>query len=111
MGAIWRRGPDMSAAIRDRDPDRALVVLAHQPIQIYDSVRAGAGLQLSGHTHGGQLMPFGVVARLRQPYLSGLHRHPETDTQIYVSCGAGFWGPPLRVFAPAEITAIRLVSA
>jgi predicted MPP superfamily phosphohydrolase len=111
MGALWHRGPDMIAAARDRDPERALVMLAHQPIQIHDSVRVGADLQLSGHTHGGQLMPFGVVARLRQPYLSGLHRHPGTDTQIYVSCGAGFWGPPLRVFAPAEITAIRLVSA
>jgi predicted MPP superfamily phosphohydrolase len=111
MGVHWQRGPDATAATRDRDPDRALVMLAHQPIQIYDSARVGAGLQLSGHTHGGQLMPFGVIARLRQPYLAGLHRHPGTDTQIYVSCGAGFWGPPLRVFAPAEITAIRLISA
>lgn len=111
MGARFEHGPDVLAATRDRAPERALVMLAHQPIQISDSVRVGAGLQLSGHTHGGQLMPFGAVARLRQPYLSGLHQHPGTDTQIYVSCGAGFWGPPLRVFAPAEITQIRLVSA
>jgi predicted MPP superfamily phosphohydrolase len=111
MGAIWHHGPEVLEAVRDRDPDRALVMLAHQPIQISDSVRVDAGLQLSGHTHGGQLMPFGAVARLRQPYLSGLHHHPGSDTQIYVSCGAGFWGPPLRVFAPAEIAMIRLVSA
>jgi predicted MPP superfamily phosphohydrolase len=111
MGAMWGHGPDVLRATRDRDPDRALVMLAHQPIQISDSVRVGAGLQLSGHTHGGQLMPFGAIARLKQPYLSGLHRHPGTDTQIYVSCGAGFWGPPLRVFAPAEITQIRLIAA
>ncbi|HET6333331.1 MAG TPA: metallophosphoesterase [Polyangiales bacterium] len=111
MGAMWGHGPDVLSATRDRDPERALVMLAHQPIQISDSVRVGAGLQLSGHTHGGQLMPFGAIARLKQPYLSGLHRHPGTDTQIYVSCGAGFWGPPLRVFAPAEITQIRLVAA
>jgi predicted MPP superfamily phosphohydrolase len=111
MGARFEHGPDILAATRGRDPERALVMLAHQPIQISDSVRVGAGLQLSGHTHGGQLMPFGAIARLRQPYLSGLHLHAGTDTQIYVSCGAGFWGPPLRVFAPAEIAQIRLVSA
>jgi predicted MPP superfamily phosphohydrolase len=111
MGARFEHGPDVLAATRGRNPDHALVMLAHQPIQITDSVQVGAGLQLSGHTHGGQLMPFGAIARLRQPYLSGLHQHAGTDTQIYVSCGAGFWGPPLRVLAPAEITQIRLVSA
>jgi predicted MPP superfamily phosphohydrolase len=111
MGEMFGHGPDVLAATRDRNPDHALVMLAHRPVQISDSVRVGAGLQLSGHTHGGQLMPFGLVARVRQPYLSGLHRHENTDTQIYVSCGAGFWGPPLRVFAPAEITQIRLVAA
>lgn len=110
MGARWNRGPDVLAATRDRDTQRELVMLAHQPVQIADSVRVGAGLQLSGHTHGGQLLPFGAIARVHQPYLSGLHHHPGTDTQIYVSCGAGFWGPPLRVFAPAEIAQIRLVS-
>lgn len=111
MGARFQRAPDAAAATRNRDPDRALVMLAHQPVQIDESARVGAGLQLSGHTHGGQLMPFGMVARLRQPYIAGLHQHPGTDTQIYVSCGSGFWGPPLRVFAPAEISVIRLVSA
>ena len=129
----YGHGPDALAATRGRDPDRELVMLAHQPIQIYDSARVGVGLQLSGHTHGGQLQPFGELARLRQPYIAGLHRHePEPPrsagdrlssegsrpsgaslpdgTQIYVSCGAGFWGPPMRVLAPAEISSIRLIS-
>lgn len=109
-GVPDRRGePDALAATRGRDPERELVMLAHQPVQISDVARSGAGLQLSGHTHGGQLLPFGAVARLRQPYLAGLHRDP-TGTQIYVSCGAGFWGPPMRVLAPAEIAMIRLVA-
>jgi uncharacterized protein len=103
-------GPDAIAATRGRDPDRELVMLAHQPIQIHQTARVGAGLQLSGHTHGGQLKPFGELARLRQPYLAGLHRHEPDGTQIYVSCGAGFWGPPMRVLAPAEISLIRLVA-
>jgi len=105
-------GPDIEAAAHGRDTTRELVVLAHQPIQIAASVRAGAGLQLSGHTHGGQLNPFGAVAAaLSQGYVSGLHQHPSTDTKIYVSRGSGFWGPPMRVFAPAEITCIRLYRA
>jgi len=105
-------GPDIAAATLGRDPARELVVLAHQPIQIGASVTAGAGLQLSGHTHGGQLNPFGAVAAaLSQGYVSGLHQHPNTDTKIYVSRGSGFWGPPMRVFAPAEITRIRLYQA
>lgn len=100
--------PDARAAVRGRDPERELVLLAHQPVQIDSALEVGAGLQLSGHTHGGQLFPFGELTRLVQPYLAGLHRVPGSTTQIYVSCGTGFWGPPMRVLAPAEITQLRL---
>jgi len=101
-------GPDIRRALVGRDPERELVVLAHQPVQIDAISQAGAGLQLSGHTHGGQLYPFGSITRLAQPYLAGLHRHDPTPTQIYVSRGTGFWGPPMRVLAPAEVTLVRL---
>jgi predicted MPP superfamily phosphohydrolase len=77
-------------------------------VQIYASADVRAGLQLSGHTHGGQLFPFGALTRIAQPYLAGLYRHRDTDTQIYVSRGSGFWGPPMRVLAPAEISLLRL---
>lgn len=107
---IEGRGPNVELATRGRDPERELVVLAHQPVQIKASGSVGAGLQLSGHTHGGQLYPFGAAARLHQPYLAGLHRHQPTETQIYVSRGTGFWGPPMRVLAPAEIALLRLHS-
>ena len=63
-------------------------------------------LQLSGHTHGGQLWPFHHFTNLQTRYRAGLYRHE--DTQLYVSRGTGFWGPPLRLFAPAEITEITL---
>ena len=105
------RGPDVALATRGRDQERELVLLAHQPVQIKASASVNAGLQLSGHTHGGQLYPFGAAARLHQPYLAGLHRHQPTETQIYVSRGTGFWGPPMRVLAPAEIALLRLHSA
>jgi predicted MPP superfamily phosphohydrolase len=104
-------GPDARAATLGRDPERELVMLAHQPVQIADTARVGTGLQLSGHTHGGQLYPFGAVALLAQPYLAGLHRHAASGTQVYVSRGTGFWGPPMRVLAPAEIALVRLHSA
>jgi hypothetical protein len=66
----------------------------------------GVGLQLSGHTHGGQMWPFGVFVRMSQPFLAGLHRRG--DSQIYVSCGTGYWGPPMRLGAPPEITELVL---
>jgi predicted MPP superfamily phosphohydrolase len=98
---------DLEPALRDRDPERELVLLAHRPVQIDVAVRHGAGLQLSGHTHGGQMWPFGALVGLVEPYVAGLHRHDER-TQIYVSRGTGFWGPPLRVGNPSEVTRIVL---
>lgn len=107
-GRVGAEEPQIAKAILGRDPERELIVLAHQPVQIQHAAIAGAGLQLSGHTHGGQLFPFGALTRLVQPYLAGLYRHTGTGTQIYVSRGSGFWGPPMRVLAPAEIALIRL---
>ena len=86
---------------------RELVMLAHQPVQIREVSAVGAGLQLSGHTHGGQIWPFNYLVRIDQPVVQGLSRHGER-TQLYTSRGTGFWGPPFRVFAPSEITLITL---
>jgi predicted MPP superfamily phosphohydrolase len=104
-----RYKPDLQAALAGRDPDRELVLLAHQPVQVYSAAESGVGLQLSGHTHGGQLFPFTFFTWLSQPYISGLHRHGR-HTQIYVTRGTGFWGPPMRVLAAPEITCIVLVA-
>ena len=104
-------GEDVDRALRGRDPVRPVVLLAHQPRAIFEAARLGAGLVLSGHTHGGQIWPMHHLARLQQPYVWGLHRHPGSDTQIYVSAGTGFWGPPMRLGSTAEITRVRLRSA
>ena len=101
--------PDLPRALAGRDPSRALVLLAHQPRQFMEASRHGVSLTLSGHTHGGQIWPFSWLVALAQPYLAGLHRRGES--QLYVSRGTGFWGPPMRVFAPAEITLLRLQPA
>jgi predicted MPP superfamily phosphohydrolase len=101
-------GPDYEAALSDRDPERAVVLLAHQPVMVHEAARRGVDLQLSGHTHGGQLAPLGLLASLQQPAIAGLH---EIDgTQLYVSRGTGFWGPPVRVGAPPDITVVELQS-
>ena len=102
-------GPDLARALKGRDPSRELVLLAHQPKQIHEAAAQGVGLQLSGHTHGGQIFPWNFFVRLDQPYVSGLDRH--LDTMIYVSRGTGFWGPPMRVGAPSEISLVELVRA
>lgn len=101
--------PDYAAALGDRDPSRPVVLMAHQPVAVREAARYGVDLQLSGHTHGGQLYPFDFLVGLQQPVVSGL---AEVDgTQVYVTNGVGFWGPPVRVGADPEITLLTLRSA
>jgi uncharacterized protein len=98
---------DHSVALAGTDPDLPVLLLAHQPQQVAGAVAHGVDLQLSGHTHGGQMWPFHYLVRLDQPVLQGLSRHGER-TQLYTSRGTGFWGPPFRIFAPSEITLLTL---
>ncbi|MFG2354694.1 metallophosphoesterase [Streptomyces sp. NPDC048521] len=108
QGESEGRGPDFDKALADRDPARACVLLAHQPVQIHEAVRHGVDLQLSGHTHGGQLWPGSLLAAAANPTVAGLDRYG--DTQLYVSRGAGAWGPPTRVGAPSDVTVIELAA-
>jgi hypothetical protein len=101
---------DHAAALSGADPDLPVLLLAHQPKQVDAAVAHGVDLQISGHTHGGQIWPFHLLVRLDQPVVRGLSRHGER-TQLYTSRGTGFWGPPLRIFAPSEITVLTLRSA
>jgi hypothetical protein len=100
-------GADLAKALLGRDAARACVLLAHQPRAIALANELGVDLQLSGHTHGGQMFPWNFAVRLQQPFVAGLHRLGRA--QIYVSNGTGYWGPPMRLGAPAEITEIELV--
>jgi uncharacterized protein len=99
-------GADLDAALDGRDDATPVVLLAHQPVMVDRARAAGVGLQLSGHTHGGQLWPFDYVIRLDQPTVEGLSRHG--NTQLYVSSGVGYWGPPMRVGARPEVTVVEL---
>ena len=82
------------------------VLLAHQPVMVSEAADRGVDLQLSGHTHGGQMWPFHYVVEMVQPSLAGLST--VDDTQLYVTRGAGFWGPPVRIGAPPDITVLTL---
>ena len=102
-------GEDLPKALHGRDPLRELVLLAHQPRTILEAQTHAVGLQLSGHTHGGQIWPWTYLVRLQQPVVAGLARFGES--LVYVSCGTGYWGPPMRLGAPSEITELTLRSA
>ncbi|MCU1498770.1 MAG: hypothetical protein JWM47_2723 [Acidimicrobiales bacterium] len=101
-------GPDVAGTLAGRDPDRTVILLSHQPILVDEAREAGVDLQISGHTHGGQLWPLHYVVRLQQGHLAGLEQ--VGDTVLYTSRGVGSWGPPVRVGAPPEITVLTLRS-
>lgn len=100
--------PDYDRALTGIDPSRPTVLLAHQPVMVKEAAERGVDLQISGHTHGGQLWPLQYVVEAIQPALAGLSTFDET--QLYVTRGAGFWGPPVRIGAPPDITVLSLES-
>lgn len=101
---------DVEAAYAQLDPSKPTIVLSHQPKSISLVEGRRCDLMLSGHTHGGQIFPFGLLVKLDQPYLAGLYHHTP-EQQIFVSRGTGYWGPPLRVMAPSEISRIVITSS
>jgi hypothetical protein len=102
-------GYDLEKAVAGRDPERASVLLAHQPTNLAEVSRHRIGLQLSGHTHGGQMFPGTGIARLVWGERSdGLSR--QGNTWLFVSRGCGFVGPPMRVGSPPEIARITLLA-
>jgi len=103
-----QHGEDLEAALGALPPERPVLLLAHDPSTFKRASTMGIDLQLSGHTHGGQIWPFHYLVRLAVPFVAGCYRRGEA--QLYVSRGTGFWGPPMRLFAPAELTEIILRS-
>lgn len=99
-------GEDVPKAMAGRDPDVPVVLLAHDPSTFPAAVEAQVDLQLSGHTHGGQIWPFNLLVRAAVGFVAGHYRRG--DSQLLVSNGTGYWGPPMRVGAPAEILDITL---
>jgi predicted MPP superfamily phosphohydrolase len=98
--------PDFARALGDRDTARPVVLMAHQPVAAVEAAPYGVDLQVSGHTHGGQMAPFNLLVKLQQPVVSGFGE--VEGVPVYVTNGAGFWGPPVRVGAPPQVTVIEL---
>ncbi|HZI14183.1 MAG TPA: metallophosphoesterase [Myxococcus sp.] len=103
-----KKGYDLDQALAGHDADRATVLLAHQPANFKAAAGRGVDLQISGHTHGGQLVPMTLFIGLAWEHAAGLYRH--ADSQIYVSRGCGFWGPPMRVGSPPELVKLVLTA-
>jgi hypothetical protein len=103
-----KKGYDLDQALAGHDAERATVLLAHQPANFKAAAERGVDLQISGHTHGGQLMPMTFFIGLAWEHAAGLYRH--ADSHIYVSRGCGFWGPPMRVGSPPEIVKLVLTA-
>lgn len=101
-----KQGPDIATTVSDRDPSRPVVLLAHQPVQVHEAMKHGVGLQLSGHTHGGQTRPFDRLVGVQQPVTAGLARMGETS--LFVTRGVGFFGPPVRLGIPPEVAIVQL---
>lgn len=101
-------GPDLRAAVRGLDVDVPRILLAHQP-KYFDESAGRVALQLSGHTHGGQINPGFRPASLVMQYVAG--RYERQGSTLWVNRGFGVAGPPSRVGAPPEVTKIVLVGA
>jgi predicted MPP superfamily phosphohydrolase len=99
--------PDLAFAGAPQEAPR--ILLAHQPLSAEASAKEGVALQLSGHTHGGQIFPFNLFVRLQQPVVQGLKK--VHGMWVYAHRGTGFWGPPMRLGPTPEIAQIELVRA
>lgn len=101
--------PEEFRALLSRlDPAKPSLLLSHQPLLFAEAARAGVGLMLSGHTHGGQIFPFGFIVRLVYPYFQGPYR--KGASTLFVTSGTGQWGPPMRLFTRAELVRYTLRS-
>jgi predicted MPP superfamily phosphohydrolase len=85
------------------------LLLAHQPRTARRAAGHGYDLQLSGHTHGGQFFPWNFAIHVFESFVAGLYKHE--GMWVYVNRGTGYWGPPIRLGPPSEITHLKLVRA
>lgn len=101
---FWEKGDDLPAALLNMDFSKPVVLLSHQP-DLFDKAREmGVDLQLSGHTHAGQIPPLDFLEQFIFKYPYGLYKRD--SSYVYTSPGTGYWGPPMRLFSRSEITKI-----
>ncbi|NBY46572.1 MAG: metallophosphoesterase [Proteobacteria bacterium] len=98
--------PRLADALVGRDDSHPVILLAHQPRQFDEAAALNVTLQVSGHTHGGQIWPFTILVRLVDHRVAGLYR--QGRSLLYVSRGIRYWGPPMRLGAPHELSFLTL---
>ena len=103
------RRPNLDQALAGADTELTTILLAHQPKAVREAAIRGIDLQLSGHTHGGQMIPLTWLIYLDQPWRSGLYQ--VRGTTLYVNEGTGYWGPPIRIGTRSELTLLTLEGA
>lgn len=97
---------DVKKAFENSQAKQYRILVSHTPENFADE--AEFDLEVSGHTHGGQIFPFHIFAKLHNCYLSGLY-DLDDKSKIYVSKGAGQWGPQMRFLAGSEISVLKLI--
>ncbi|MGS0686539.1 metallophosphoesterase [Nakamurella sp. GG22] len=102
------RGPDMDAALTTRAPDQPVIMMSHSPNLVDDAADRQVDLMVSGHTHGGQFFPGTLAVAATSKAVSGYYSFG--PTQLFITNGAGFWGPIARLGAPPDITMLTLVA-
>ena len=103
---IGQVGKEEKILLADSNSERFTLLLKHRPTVEKESL-GRFDLQLSGHTHGGQIFPFNLITRLFYPRQRGLY-HLDKESVLFVSRGTGTWGPPMRFLSPPEVTLIEL---
>jgi len=101
--------PDIEKILANSDPQKPTILLNHRPGGFDEAVKAGVDLQLSGHTHAGQIPPMDLLVYLYYKYPAGLYT--VGDAHIYTSMGSGYWGPPMRLFNHSELVHLVLKKA
>jgi hypothetical protein len=107
-GRSTGRGPDLDAALAGRRDGQPVILLSHSPGPVQDAADRDVDLMVTGHTHGGQFYPFALAVAAGNPALSGWHRFG--PTQLFISNGAGFWGPMARLGAAPDVSVLTLVT-
>jgi hypothetical protein len=98
---------DVSKSLEGIDFNKPVIFLSHQPNPFFESQKYPITIQLSGHTHAGQIPPFDIIEYFLYKYFCGLYK--DNDSYIYVTTGTRWWGPPMRLFSKSEIVKISLV--
>ena len=99
-------GSDLNSALKNVDFTKPVILLSHQPDIFDEAAKLGVDLQLSGHTHAGQIPPMDLIVMLAFKYPYGLYR--KNGSYLYTTSGTGIWGPPMRLFSRCEIVKIVL---